>query len=238
YAMEYLGGGVDLEKLVRNFGAQPWGRVVHVMSQACRALQEAHDQAIVHRDIKPANIILCERGGEPDVVKVVDYGLAKEIKREGDLSTQVIVGTPAYVAPEAVTDPDRVGPPADLYALGGVGYFLLTGKRMFDGKTPVDLCVQHVTATPKRPSEHGIALPAELDALIMKCLAKNPLDRPSSARALADELRALPPAPDWSDQRARLWWEAQRKALATADSAAETRSMQAVTMSIDLAGRR
>jgi serine/threonine-protein kinase len=236
YAMEYLGGGVDLDKLVRNYGAQPWGRVVHILDQVCRALQEAHDHAIVHRDIKPANIIVCERGGEPDVVKVVDYGLAKEIKRDGEATTQVIVGTPAFVAPEAVTDPDSVGPAADLYALGGVAFYLLTGKRLFEGKNAVELCVQHVTATPRAPSSL-VEIPVALDALILACLAKQPSERPASARAITSALRALPPAPDWSDAKARQWWEAHRKALAAVDSAAETRSMRVAALTIDLSQR-
>jgi serine/threonine-protein kinase len=151
YVMEYLGGGINLENLVRQHGAQPAGRVVHVLAQVCGALQEAHDLGLVHRDIKPANIILCERGGNPDVAKVLDFGLVKEFTAEGGQTAQVILGTPAYLAPEALTDPQQVGPAFDLYALGCVGYFLLTGRRVFEGKTDIDICTKHVTAQPTPP---------------------------------------------------------------------------------------
>src|SRR5690606_9007434 len=141
---------------------------------------------IIHRDIKPANIILCERGGVADVAKVVDFGLVKEITRDTSASAQIILGTPAYVAPEAVTDPARIGPAVDLYALGAVGYFLLTGRSVVEGKTAVELCNQHVTAAPRRPTEVAkIHVPTELEDLILRCLAKDPAARFASAPALA-----------------------------------------------------
>ncbi|HUS32430.1 MAG TPA: serine/threonine-protein kinase, partial [Kofleriaceae bacterium] len=186
YAMEYLGGGIDLENLVRRFGPQPNGRVVEILAQVCGALGEAHESNIIHRDIKPANIMLCERGGMPDIVKVVDYGLVKEITPDGN-DSQVILGTPTYVAPEAVTDPSTVGPACDLYALGCVGYFLLTGRRVFEGKTAVEICIQHVTAQPKRPSEVASTLiQPELETILMKCLEKKPADRYASATEMAE----------------------------------------------------
>ncbi len=206
YAMEYLGGGIDLERLVRTRGPQPEGRITHILAQVCGALHEAHCNNLIHRDIKPANIILCERGMMPDVAKVVDFGLVKEITTDSGASTQVILGTPAYVAPEAVTDPNTIGPAADLYALGAVGYFLLTGKRVFEGKTAVDICIQHVTATPKRPSEIGAICSPALEAIIMKCLAKNPHDRFPSADDMAAALRAIGPNRDWTTEDARVWW--------------------------------
>src|SRR5205823_13279930 len=131
---------------------------------------------MIHHDIKPANIIVCERGGMPDVAKVVDFGLVRELTADTGTSTQVILGTPAYVAPEAVTDPAHVGPAVDLYALGAVGYFLLTGRRVFEGKTAVELCIQHVSATPVPPSQvaaNGAScVSGELDAIVLRCLAK------------------------------------------------------------------
>ena len=206
YAMEYL-PGLNLQDLVVQFGPQPAGRVVHLLSQVCGALQEAHDAGMIHRDIKPANIILCERGGAPDVAKVVDFGLVKELTHDTGASTQVVLGTPAYLPPEAVTDPGQIGPAFDLYALGCVGFFLLTGRRVFEGKTEVDLCLQHVTQPPRRPSELTTSpMPPELEAVILRCLEKAPSARYPSATALADALAAVPAARDWGIDHARTWW--------------------------------
>ncbi|NVB84438.1 MAG: serine/threonine protein kinase [Kofleriaceae bacterium] len=206
YAMEYL-DGIDLENLVVDFGPQPADRVVEILVQVCSALSEAHRRGIIHRDIKPANILLCERGDVPDVAKVVDYGLAKVVdSRVGDTSRSIL-GTPAYISPEAVTDPTTMSPAADLYALGAVGYFLLTGRRVFEAKTNVDLCVQHVTATPKPPSTVTTRkIPPALEEAILRCLAKKPADRPESAAVLATLLRAAATGTGWSEDDARRWW--------------------------------
>ncbi len=206
YAMEYL-DGIDLENLVVDFGPQPADRVIGILVQVCAALGEAHRRGIIHRDIKPANILLCERGDVPDVAKVVDYGLAKEIDSHGGDTGRNILGTPAYIAPEAVTDPSTISPAADLYALGAVGYFLLTGRRVFEAKTNVDLCIQHVTATPRPMSAMTTRrIPAALEAVILRCLAKKPEERPESATALATLLREAAPDADWSDDEAKRWW--------------------------------
>jgi eukaryotic-like serine/threonine-protein kinase len=232
YAMEYLGGGIDLENLVRKHGPQPSGRVAQILAQICGALGEAHAKQIIHRDIKPANIILCERGGMADVAKVVDYGLVKEITANSGAS-QVILGTPAYVAPEAITDPSSIGPAADLYALGAVGYFLLTGKRVFEGKTAVDICIQHVTAMPKPPSDATSSyIQPELEMILMKCLAKKPSDRFASALEMAAAIRALPTARDWDLPDAQRWW---REFQALEECA--TGEMSTMTITVDL-GRR
>ncbi len=235
YAMEYLGGGMDLENLVRKHGPQPSGRVIHVLSQVCGALQEAHQNKIIHRDIKPANIILCERGGMPDVAKVVDFGLVKEITTDSGTSAQTIMGTPAYIAPEAITDPNTVGPAADLYALGAVGYYLLTGRRVFEGKTAVDMCIQHVTTAPKRPSEVAtIRISPELETIIMKCLEKRPEARFASALELALALRALPPPGDWDETEAYRWWTEFRRIESETAVASRTPTL---TITVDLGKR-
>jgi eukaryotic-like serine/threonine-protein kinase len=226
YAMEYL-GGTDLENLVRLDGPQPANRVVDILVQVCGALQEAHERNLIHRDIKPPNILLCERGGVPDVAKVVDYGLVKELTQDTSQSTQVILGTPHYIAPEIVTDPDALSPAVDLYALGAVGYFLLTGKRVFDAKTAVEVLVLHRTQLPKRPSEVAVLrVPPALEDIIMKCLSKNPADRYPSARALAEALEQVPRTPDWDRERARAWWHEfhirERKLAAASDAVTRT----------------
>src|SRR5438132_11345741 len=162
--MEYL-DGIDLECLVREYGAQPLDRVIDILVQVCGALREAHLRGLVHRDIKPANIMLCQRGGHPDVAKVLDFGLAPEQATETP-SAPTIIGTPAFLAPEGLTNPDCVGPAADLYSLGAVAYFLLTGRHVFDGSNAAELVMQHVTSTPAPP---GIR--PDVDALILACLA-------------------------------------------------------------------
>jgi len=231
YAMEYL-EGINLESLVTRYGPQPFDRVVAVLAQVAGALAEAHRAELIHRDIKPANIILCERGGLPDFVKVLDFGLVKEITGNTSSSsstTKSILGTPAYVAPEAVTDPDLVGTPVDLYALGAVGYFLLTGRKVFDGKTPLDTCIQHVTGTPVPPSEaRGDPLPPALEQLILELLAKAPDKRPT-ALELGKRLRAMSVVGDWLEAESAVWWADQRKKAHQIDTSSPT-----MTLNIDL----
>ena len=226
YAMEYL-DGINLDQLVKRNGPQPSGRVAHILAQVCGALQEAHVRGIVHRDVKPANIILCERGLVPDVAKVVDFGLVKELATDTGISTQIVMGTAAYIAPEAVTDPSAIGPAVDLYGLGAVGFFLVTGRHVFVGNTSVDLCIQHVTKPPERPSDvtrNHVA--PELEAILMRCLAKTPAERYASAEELAAALRAVPPTPGWNDDEARRWWrewrEADQQALARSNEPTQT----------------
>jgi serine/threonine protein kinase len=234
YAMEYL-GGIDLEHLVARFGPQPAGRVVHILAQVCGALHEAHTAKLIHRDIKPANIILCERGAVHDVAKVVDFGLVKEITRDTGASSQVILGTPAYVAPEAVTDPDHITHAVDLYALGAVGYFLITGRRLFEGKTAVDVCIQHVTQPPTPPSAiPGVAITPALEAILLRCLAKQPADRYPSAAALGEALAALPAGEDWRTADAVAWWAAFDRTQREADRASATPTL---TVTVDPGSR-
>jgi predicted Ser/Thr protein kinase len=205
YVMEYL-DGIDLERLVRRHGPQPAARVIHVIEQLCGALDEAHAMGLIHRDVKPANILLCRRGGTADVAKLVDFGLAQQVAG-GAGAARGIVGTPAFISPEAVTEPERVGPASDLYALGATAYFLLTGHHVFEGKTPLEVCTQHATARPVAPSRRTTAhVPAALEALVLALLAKDPAKRPASARSVAAALRAMAEREEWSDAEARMWW--------------------------------
>jgi eukaryotic-like serine/threonine-protein kinase len=243
YAMEFL-DGIELEALVRDWGPVPAGRVVAILTQVAGALHEAHGNNIIHRDIKPANIILCERGGQPDVAKVVDYGLVKSldrsqaadaelVRRNLTLDTQSILGTPGYLAPEAITGKAKLGPAVDLYSLGAVGYYLLTGRRVFEGETPMAICIQHVTKTAVAPSKiTSNPIPPELETIIMSCLERNAADRPVSADALARLLRKVPASADWDEDKASAWWSDFRKQLSkTIPSAGPS------TMDIDLGKR-
>jgi eukaryotic-like serine/threonine-protein kinase len=212
YVMELL-NGLDLKTLVERFGPQPSERVAALLIQACHSLQEAHAENFVHRDVKPANIFACHLGGEYDFVKVLDFGLvldrhptAEELEDE-----KRFVGTPAVMAPEMVRFQAPVDARADIYALGCVGYWLLTGKRVFDAGTRHDLLVMHAHQKPLPPSKRAETPMHEgLEAVIMSCLEKNPNRRPQTARELADALRALTFEHPWSEERSRLWWRKHR----------------------------
>ncbi len=202
YAMEYV-DGCDLETLVQREGSQDPARVAHLLAQLASALSEAHRAGLVHRDVKPANVMVCDRGGALDVVKVLDFGLTKEMGGSDVTRTDEhrIVGTPLYLSPEAVVAPESVDARSDLYALGAVGYFLLTGTAPFAGENPVDVCFQHLHATPVPPSERlGAEVPAVLEALILECLEKSAERRPASAADV--EARLAPLAAEWTRERA------------------------------------
>lgn len=208
YAMEYL-EGLNLEDLARNDGPQPAGRVVHVLRQVAGSLAEAHEVGLIHRDVKPANVILVpQRGGASDVAKVVDFGLVKDLDQTTDLSRDDhIAGTPLYLAPEAITAPGRVGARSDLYSLGCVGYYLLTGRHVFEGRNVVEVCGHHLHSRPTPPAERlGQPVPEGLSALLLSCLEKEPSRRPSFAGAFLETLDALRDVPPWTNEQARIWW--------------------------------
>lgn len=209
YAMEYL-EGVNLEELVRHFGPQHPGRVAHILRQVAGSLAEAHAAGLIHRDVKPANVFLCERGGVPDVAKVLDFGLARDVERSASTAvTQVdgIAGTPQYLAPEAITAPETVDSRTDLYALGAVGYFLLAGVPVFEGRTVVEVCSHHLHTRPVPPSDRaGRPVPNALEALLLSCLEKDPRRRPQSAIAFAERLAACGDVGAWGEREARAWW--------------------------------
>jgi serine/threonine-protein kinase len=196
YVMELL-DGVDLETLVRREGALPPRRVVHILKQVLDSLAEAHEQGLVHRDIKPANIHLSKRGLEKDFVKVLDFGLVKSKTTPEKMSNSLtaangIVGTPAYLAPELLTGEGTIDGRADLYALGCVAYYLLTGHLVFDASTAMQMAIAHVAGAPVPPSQRvEQAIPAQLERIVMTCLAKRPENRPASAQAMLRALNAL-----------------------------------------------
>ena len=209
YAMEYL-DGINLDALVNQFGPQPEGRVIHILAQICGSLTEAHEIGLVHRDIKPANIILNRRGGESDVVKVLDFGLVKAVdagKTAGLTSANAVLGTPLYLSPEAVEAPDTIDARSDLYAVAAVGYYLLTGTPVFSGKSVVEICMNHVHMPPTRPSERlGKPVSADLEAALLKGLEKRRDDRYATARAFAEALLACTSARAWTARDAAAWW--------------------------------
>jgi hypothetical protein len=209
YAMEYL-DGIDLQSLVERYGPQPVPRVIHILEQVCGSLYEAHSLGLVHRDIKPANIMLNRRGGEPDVVKVLDFGLVKALdgERQAGLTQQAsLTGTPLYMSPEAIQMPNSVDARSDLYAVGAVGYFLLTGAPVFDAASVVELCQKHVETSPIPPSERARApIPAPLENALLACLEKSRAKRPQTARDLAQLITRCPEASDWSVEDADAWW--------------------------------
>jgi serine/threonine-protein kinase len=180
----------------------------------------------VHRDIKPGNIILCERGGLSDVAKVVDFGLVKDLEAEAGASHDAsLVGTPLYLAPEAIRSP-VADARADLYSVGAVAYFLLTGRHVFEGRTIIEICGHHLHTAPVPPSERlGRPLPATLEAWVLACLEKDPARRPASASEAAARLERCGLAGEWTPDAARDWWVARGRALAGARRAESAPSL-------------
>jgi serine/threonine-protein kinase len=193
--------------------------VVHILRQACRSLAEAHQRNLIHRDIKPANIYLCEHAFEHDFVKVLDFGLVKRLSTTGTADeamvtqTQALAGTPAYIAPELALGREPIDGRADIYSLGCVAFWLLTGRRVFEENTSMAMIVAHTTATPPRPSScTGMPIPPELDALVLACLQKDPVQRTQSAEELATRLEAIEFESAWTDERAGEWWRMHQQA--------------------------
>ena len=209
YAMEYL-EGLSLTELVERYGPVPPARTAHILRQACASLWEAHSCGLVHRDIKPQNIMLCDIRGERDVVKVLDFGLVKQMSGEQtrDLTAMMrILGTPLYMSPERIRNPSDADGRADIYALGAVGFYLLTGKRLFETETEHDLTYQVLHTVPRLASDcSAFAVPAELDALIGRCLEKDPAARPQSIAEVAGALDALLVHMPWTRAQIEAWW--------------------------------
>jgi eukaryotic-like serine/threonine-protein kinase len=242
FAMEYL-DGVDLERLLGHQGPLPEGRVAHILAQVAAALDEAHGSGLIHRDIKPSNIVICDYGRQPDFVKVLDFGLVKETESNGaslsQSGVQALIGTPLYMAPEAITAPSTIDGRADLYALGAVGYALLTGAPPFAGATAVEVFGHHLHSPVVPPSHlRSEPLSPALEALVLSCLAKDREQRPSSAAELAEGLRRCPVTP-WTRADARAWWDQTGPQVTALARREATRSRPSdATMAIDLAERQ
>ena len=209
YAMEYI-DGITLAKLVDQDGAQAVSRVAHILKQVCESLREAHAKGLIHRDIKPANVMLCERGGESDVVKVLDFGLIKDVRATDtrDITQYArLLGTPTYMAPERIRNPSEAAPTVDVYAVGALAFYLLTGKRVFDAPNELELARQvleveapRVSAAAKQP------VPKAIDDLVARCLAKDAADRPQRVEELIAVFAAALQAHPWTQEAAARWW--------------------------------
>jgi serine/threonine protein kinase len=212
YVMELLSGR-DLESFVRDFGPVPAPRAIFLLRQACHSLADAHARGLVHRDIKPANIYLCRMGLEFDFVKVLDFGLVKDRRRSPGQQTLATfdhhtTGTPAYMAPEIILGETDVDRRADVYALGCVAYYLLTGQLVFEAETPMKMLMQHVQAIPVPPSQRTeLPIPPEMDAIVLACLQKDPDKRPQNAEELLKLAWGCKTCDTWSNDLATLWWQ-------------------------------
>ncbi len=209
YAMEYL-PGLSLHDVVARGGPMPPARAAHILHQVTGALVEAHAAGLTHRDIKPGNVMLCERGGVADVAKLLDFGLV--VSRTEGMNDKrltqagMILGTPAYMSPEQCAGEDQPGVSSDLYSLGAVAYFLLTGQAPFEGRGPMQVIAAHLYEMPKPPQELQPAVPVDFDALVMRCLAKSPAERYEDAKSLQQVLSTIRAGMPWSEEDARRWW--------------------------------
>jgi eukaryotic-like serine/threonine-protein kinase len=213
YVMELL-EGLDADKLVHRFGPVPAPRAIHMLRQICHSLSEAESRGLVHRDIKPANIFLCRYGEEYDFVKVLDFGIVKAVggvtAPANQTAEDVIPGTPAYMAPEQVIG-GAIDHRTDIYALGCVAYWLVTGQQVFESPTSFGMLTHHTRTPPARPSTRSeLPIPAALDQLILDCLEKDPVSRPQTARELSRRLGEIAAGEGWDQDRAKEWWERVR----------------------------
>ena len=224
YAMEYI-SGLTLQELIGINGPLVPERTTWILIQICRSLREAHRLSLIHRDIKPQNIMLCRRGGEYDAVKVLDFGLARNLDNsESDrvTQTQLLIGTPMYIAPERILDPGCMDPRSDIYALGILGYFLLTGREPFTAACSVDALAQAIHRQARRPSEGcRFSIPEQLDRLIRDCHARIVSDRPTSIESVLSQLEEISFSSPWNSVRAETWWRQHRAAW---DSLAQDRT--------------
>lgn len=210
YVMEYL-PGLTLEQVVRAYGPLPPARAVHVLRQLCGALGEAHARGLVHRDIKPGNIMICERGGAHDVAKLLDFGLViPPVQGTDEKLTQegAVPGTPAYLSPEQAGGSDELDARSDIYSVGALAYFLLAGRPPFTGRSPTRLLAAHLYEAPQPLTDHRPDVPADLEAIILRCLAKDPADRFSDAASLDAALAECRTVGRWTEREAAQWWRA------------------------------
>jgi eukaryotic-like serine/threonine-protein kinase len=240
YAMEYL-PGLPLDQVIHEDGAQPEARVVHLVKQICASLAEAHRIGLVHRDVKPANTILCERGGTFDVVKVLDFGLVKDLDSGEDSGVTAmghVVGTPLYMAPEGARGAANVDSRSDVYSVGAVAYALLTGQQVFTGDSGVEIISHHLFTPPTPPSERlGRPVDPFLEGLIMECLAKQPEGRPADAGVLIQRIEEGWTGAAWTQRDAREWWDTKAAPMLAARRAAEESVSRGPKLAVNVSSR-
>jgi serine/threonine-protein kinase len=209
YVMEYL-PGLTLEQLVERHGPLPANRTVHFLRQVCGALREAHAIGLIHRDLKPGNVMVCERGGQHDTAKLLDFGLviplggssvSEKLTQEG-----AIAGTPAYMAPEQASGQEALDARSDIYSVGALAYFLLTGRPPFAGRSAVKVLAAHLYEAPAPLTKYRTDVPAELEAVVMRCLAKTPAERFPDASGLERALAGCLNGAEWGEREAANWW--------------------------------
>ncbi|MFO0845149.1 MAG: serine/threonine-protein kinase [Gemmataceae bacterium] len=209
YVMEYL-DGLNLDALVARHGPLPAGRAIHFLRQVCEALREAHGVGLMHRDIKPSNVMACKRGGVFDVTKLLDFGLVQQMKPSAEslklTVAGVVLGSPPYMSPEQAMGRRDVDARSDIYSLGGVGYYLLTGQPPFPRETAMEMMLAHAYEAPSPPSRLRPDLPDDVQAVILRCLSKKPEDRYASVEELRRALDACADADAWGDELAAVWW--------------------------------
>lgn len=209
YVMEYL-RGLSLADLVRNFGPLPPGRVIHLLRQTCRGLREAHEHGLIHRDIKPANIFAAKRGGIYDVAKLLDFGLVKQVAEQTNIQLShngSVTGSPLYMSPEQATASREPDARSDIYSLGATAYFLLTGQPPFDGTNPIQVMISHSRDPVVPPSQIHNDIPADLEQIVLRCLAKQPDERYPDVAGLERALAACVDADRWGEDEAACWWK-------------------------------
>jgi eukaryotic-like serine/threonine-protein kinase len=232
--------GLTLQELVARFGAPPEGRVIHILGQVCDALAEAHALGLVHRDIKPGNVFLCDRGGVPDWVKVLDYGLVRAYRdgaRGRTLKNGILAeGTPLFMPPEAFGDSAATDPRSDIYSLGALGYYLLTAEHVFDGDSDLELYPKHQTELPQPPSQRSAnPISAEMEETILRCLEKEPNLRPQSVGELRGLLLTSPAANDWRPEDRAAWWARFRAGQLPSQPEVETQPPSASNSTVHIA---
>jgi serine/threonine-protein kinase len=212
YVMEYV-PGPNLEELVLRHGPLPAARAVHLLQQVCAALREAHAAGLVHRDIKPANAMVCERGGVHDVVKLVDFGLVKTVSTngaDGRLTREgVIAGTPAYMSPEQASGREPIDARTDIYSLGAVAYFLLTGWPPFRREHAIQQIIAHIHEPVRPMTEHQPEIPPDLQLVVLRCLEKDPANRFPDIDSLREALADCRCGGQWTEELAAQWWQSQ-----------------------------